>query len=57
MFEEFDKVRYKPTGEICFVIVVDDGPDGAVYGLESEDQYKDDWFRWCEEDEIELIER
>lgn len=57
MFEEFDKVRYKPTGEICFIIVVDDGPDGAVYGLESEDQYKDDWFRWCEEDEIELIER
>ena len=57
MFEEHDKVIYKPTGEICFIIVVDEGEDGIIYGLESEDQYKEDWFRWCDEDDIELLDR
>ena len=56
MFEEFDKVIYKPTGEPCFIVAVDDGDDGVVYGLESEDQTKANWFRWCDEDEIEPFE-
>lgn len=53
MFSEYDKVRYKPTGEVCFIVVVDEGDAGTVYGLESEDQDKVDWFIWCEEYEIE----
>ena len=58
MFEEYDKVEYKPTGETCFVIVVDEDDEGDVlYGLELEDQEKRDWFRWCNENEISLIER
>ncbi|MBQ3301619.1 MAG: hypothetical protein IJH04_05705 [Eggerthellaceae bacterium] len=54
MFSEYDKVRYKPTGETCFIVIVDEGDAGTVYGLESEDQERDDWFKWCEESDIEL---
>ena len=56
-YELYDKVRYIPTGEVCFVIDVDTGEDGIVYGLESEDQYEEDWFKWCEEGDMELLER
>lgn len=55
MFKEYDKVRFKPTGEVCFVIVVDEEADDVIYGLESEDQEKEDWFRWCKEDDLELV--
>ena len=57
MFEEHDKVRHKPTGEICFTIVIDEGDEGVVYGLESGDQCRKDRFIWCDEDNIESIER
>lgn len=56
MFSEFDTVRLKQTGETYFVIVIDEGPEGVIYGLELEDQERDDWFRWCTEDELEPYE-
>ena len=56
MFSEYDLVRFKPTGETYIVIVIDEGGDGGViYGIELEDQFADDWFRWCAEDELELV--
>ena len=56
VYSLYDKVRHIPSGKICFIIDVDEGDDGAVFGLEAEDQADTDWFYWAEEDEIEPVE-
>ena len=52
MYSLYDRVLDKTTRKPCFVIDVDDGPDGTIYGLEAEDQDDDDWFRWAGENEL-----
>ena len=55
MFELYDRVLHKPSGKACFVIDVDEGDDGAIYGVEAADQEDADWFYWAEEHELERI--
>ena len=57
MIDLYDKVFHKPSGKECFVIHVDEGDEGTVYGLEAADQDDSDWFYWAEEDELVLIVR
>lgn len=56
MYKLYDRVIDVVTGKPCFVIDVDDhGAAGVVYGLESEDQEDEDWFRWASEDELRKL--
>ena len=56
MFQLYDRVLDTVTGKPCFIIDIDDhGVAGIVYGVESEDQADDDWFRWAEESELKKI--
>lgn len=55
MYKLFDRVLDRVTGKPCFIIDIDDGPQGAVFALEAEDQADADWFRLAEEDELEKL--
>ena len=55
MYSLYDRVLDNKTGKPCFIIDVDDGPDGTIYGLEAEDQDDDDWFRWAREYELSKL--
>lgn len=55
MLKEYDRVLDKVTGKTCFVIIVDGDEGDVVYGVESEDQGDDDWFRWAEACDLEYL--
>lgn len=57
MFHLYDRVLDRVTGKPCFIIDVDDShpESGVIYGLEVEDQYDDDWFRWAYDHELEKL--
>ena len=57
MFSLYDRVLDKKTRKPCFVIDIDDShlEEGALYGLEAEDQLDHDWFRWADEGDLEKL--
>lgn len=56
MFALYDKVKYIKDSEVYFIVDIEEGHLGTVYGIEKADQKTDDWFRWAEEDDILPIE-